>query len=497
MKSSFHILILPLLACLLLAGCTEKPQVYNPQSYDELKGHVVCYLEGSIQQDYALNKLKDRGITFVSYGNATDCMLALNEGKADVFFGASLYAYNDAFHRQHLKVGKLLDDIDAPYAFGVKKGNVRLTADINAFQDSLAQCGKMQEIIDRWFDTNNTDFHNCVKVEPTNGKVRSGQPALRLGISGVKPPTSILIDNKWTGCEVEIMQIYAASRGLQLQIDTYDFGNLIPALQSGKIDVVASTLAINEERKAKIDFTDSHAAVKAGFIIPDPDYEVNSTFWDDLKNSAYYSFVVENRWKLLVDGFWVTLLISVSSLILGSLLGGGICWMTMNRRRSLRMAGKTYLYLVRNIPMLVLLMILFYVVFAHAGLPATVVAIIAFGMNSSAYISEIYRSGIQSVDSGQTEAGLAMGFSPVRTFFYFVAPQAIQKALPVFKNEAVSLLKGTSVVGYISVIDLTKASDLIRSASFEALLPLLVISAVYFLLAWLFTTVIDILAKRL
>ena len=147
--------------------------------------------------------------------------------------------------------------------------------------------------------------------------------------------------------------------------------------------------------------------------------------------------------------------------------------------------------------MLVLLMILFYVVFAHAGLPATVVAIIAFGMNSSAYISEIYRSGIQSVDAGQREAGLAMGFSPVQTFFYFVAPQAMLKALPVFKNEAVSLLKGTSVVGYISVIDLTKASDLIRSASFEALLPLLVISAVYFLLAWLFTTVIDILAKRL
>ena len=484
---------------MLFSSCDNKKEVYNPQTYDELKGHTVCYLEGSIQQDYALNYLKDRGINFVSYGDATDCMLALNEGKADVFFGASLYAYNDAFHRQHLKVGKLLDDIDAPYAFGVKKGNTRLTEDINAFQDSLAATGEMQKIIDRWFDVNNTDFHSCVVVEPTDGKPVKGNNGriLRLGISGVKPPTSILINNKWTGCEVEIMQRYAASRGMLLQIDTYDFGNLIPALQADKIDVVASTLAINDERKSKIDFTDSHASVKAGFIIADPEYVSSKTWWEGLKESVYYSLIVENRWKLLTDGFWVTLLISFSALILGSLLGGVICWLTMNRRRTLRLTGKAYLYFVRNIPMLVLLMILFYVVFAHAGLPAVVVAIIAFGMNSAAYISEIYRAGIQSIDPGQREAGLAMGFSPVQTFFNFIAPQAIHKSLPVFKNEAVSLLKGTSIVGYISVIDLTKASDLIRSASFEAFLPLLVISAVYFLLAWLFTSLIDLLAKRI
>ena len=494
-KETLKIMVF-LFTLILTTGCEQNKPHFEPKEYDDLSGHTVCVLEGSIQQDYAMAHLKNRGIDFVIYGNATDCMLALNTGKADVFFGASLYAYNENFHRQHLTTSVLLDDIDAPFAFGVKKGNTLLLNDLNTFQDSISKVGLMRQIIDRWFDEKNTDFHSCVKIEPTTGKPSGKGRVLRVGISGVKPPTEVLIDNKWTGCEIEILQRYAASRGIQLDIQVFDFGNLIPAIQSGKIDVTASTLAINDERKAKIDFCNTYASVKASFIIPDPKYHNDTSFLSGIKESVRHSVIVEKRWKLLLGGLWITILISVMSLILGSVLGGGLCWMTMNDRRWIRGIGKTYLYVVRNIPMLVLLMIMFYVVLANTGLPTVVVAIIAFGMNSAAYISEIYRTGIQSVDVGQREAAQAMGFSRIQTFFWFVAPIAIHKALPVYKNEAVSLLKGTSVVGYISIIDLTKASDLIRSASFEALIPLVVISVAYFLLAFIMTSLIDMLAKR-
>lgn len=486
------------LAVIALTACNKEKETYIPKDFDDFKGHTVCVLEGSIQQDYVMSHMNDGSTKFVTFVSSTDCMVAMNQGKADVFFGAELYAYNEAFHRQHLKISALLDAIDAPVAMGFKKGNNTLTDDYNAFQDSLTESGELKRIVERWFSPDNTDFHNCIVLPPTDGKASSnGGKVLRVGISGVKPPAEVMIDNKWTGCEIEFLQRYAASRGLQLNIETFDFSNLIPALQTEKIDIAAATMAINEERKAKINFANKYTNLKTALIIPDPEYAATKSFWQELKESTYHSLLVENRWKLLLDGFWITLLISISSLLLGSIWGGIVCWMVMNKRRWLRVIGKSYIHLVRNIPMLVLLMLMFYVVLAKTGLPTEVVAIIAFGMNCAAYISEIYRTGIQSIDNGQKEAGLALGFSPTQTFFYFIAPQAIHKALPVFKNESVSLLKGTAIVGYISIIDLTKASDLIRSASFEAFLPLLVISVIYFFLAWLFTTAIDIIVKRI
>lgn len=480
-----------------LWGCAEERKTFIPQSFADLDGHTVCVLEGSMQQDYALKHLNDGKIHFTSFGSSTDCMVVTEQGKADAFFGSVLNAYNDAFRRHHLKIACDIDEMTAAIAMSVKKNNDVLAKDYNAFQDSLEALGELQRITDRWFNPDNTDFHNCIVIPPTNGKPDKDARVLKVGISGAAPPCEVMIDNLWTGCEIELLQRYAASRGMQLSIETYEFSNLIPALQTGKIDVAASIMAVTEERKAKIDFLNIYTYSKAALIIPDYNYVSDKTTWQQLKESTYYSLIHENRWKLLIDGFGVTILISVSSLILGLLLGGIICWMMMNRLKALRIIGKGYLHLVRNIPMLVLLMLMFYVVLAHTGLPTVVVAIIAFGMNSAAYISEIYRTGIQSVDIGQREAGMALGFSPVQTFFYFIAPQALHKALPIFKNEAVSLLKGTAIVGYISIIDLTKASDLIRSSSFEAFVPLLVISVVYFFLAWLFTTAIDLIVKRI
>lgn len=496
-KKNYLKVLTLLLVAMILAGCEEDKKSFLPKDFKDLEGHTVCFLEGSIQQDYAMSHLKDKNITFISFNDATDCVVATNLGKADAFFGATLYAYNDAFHRQHMKVSGVIHEMKAPIALGIRKGNDELTNDYNAFQDSLDSTGELKKIVDRWFNPDNTDFHNCVMIPPTEGKTSNGGNILRVGICGVKPPAEVLIDNKWTGCEIELLQRYAASRGLQLDIKTFDFGNLIPALEAGKIDISAATMAINEERKSKINFTHIYSYAYTALIVPDPNFEATKSMWQQLKESTYYSLIHEKRWQLLLDGFWITLIISVFSLLLGSLLGGIICWMTMNKHKWIRSIGKTYLYFVRNIPMLVLLMLMFYVVLAKTGLPTIVVAIIAFGMNSAAYISEIYRTGIESIDNGQREAGLALGFSRTQTFFYFIAPQAIHRALPVFKNEAVSLLKGTAIVGYISIIDLTKASDLVRSSSFEAFIPLLVISIVYFFLAWLFTFVIDIAIKRI
>ncbi|MFZ2171365.1 MAG: amino acid ABC transporter permease, partial [Methylococcaceae bacterium] len=141
------------------------------------------------------------------------------------------------------------------------------------------------------------------------------------------------------------------------------------------------------------------------------------------------------------------------------------------------------------------LMLIFYVVFASVDINPVLVAIIAFGMNFAAYVSEIFRTGIEGVDKGQTEAGIAMGFTKLKTFLFIVLPQTVQRILPVYKGEFISLVKMTSIVGYIAVQDLTKASDIIRSRTFDAFFPLIMIAILYFAISWILMQSLDYLER--
>jgi polar amino acid transport system substrate-binding protein len=142
-------------------------------------------------------------------------------------------------------------------------------------------------------------------------------------------------------------------------------------------------------------------------------------------------------------------------------------------------------------------MLVFYVVFASVDINPVLAAVLAFGMNFAAYIAEVFRTGIEGVDKGQTEAGLAMGFSRIATFRYVVLPQMLRRILPIYKGEFISLVKMTSIVGYIAVQDLTKASDIIRSRTFDAFFPLIFVAFLYFIISGLFIRLIDYVEFRI
>ena len=197
------------------------------------------------------------------------------------------------------------------------------------------------------------------------------------------------------------------------------------------------------------------------------------------------NLIAEDRYRMILDGLQVTLLITLCAALLGTLLGGLVCWMRMSRRTWLQQVAKVYIELMRGTPVLVLLMLMYYVVMAPLDATGVMVAIVTFAMNTSAYISEMLRTTIQSIDRGQTEAGLALGFTQRQTFFKIVLPQVVKAVMPVYQGEVVSLLKGTRIVGYIAVADMTRASDLIRSRTFDAFFPLIVTAIIYFLMAWL------------
>ena len=215
-----------------------------------------------------------------------------------------------------------------------------------------------------------------------------------------------------------------------------------------------------------------------------------------ITESFYDNLIAEDRYRMILDGLQVTLLITLCAVVLGTLLGGLVCWMRMSRRRWLQQVAKVYIELMRGTPVLVLLMLMYYVVMAPLDATGIVVAIVTFAMNTSAYISEMLRTAIQGIDRGQTEAGLALGFTERQTFFKIVLPQVVKAVMPVYQGEVVSLLKGTSIVGYIAVADMTRASDLIRSRTFDAFFPLIVTAIIYFLMAWLIGLLLQSLVQR-
>lgn len=213
-------------------------------------------------------------------------------------------------------------------------------------------------------------------------------------------------------------------------------------------------------------------------------------------DSFYNNLIAEDRYRMILDGLQVTLVITLFAALLGTLLGGLVCWMRMNRRPWLQKVAQVYIDIMRGTPVLVVLMLLYYVIMAPVNATGIVVAIVTFGMNTAAYIGEMLRTGIQGIDRGQTEAGLALGFTKRQTFFQIVLPQVVRSVMPVYQGEIISLLKGTSIVGYIAVMDMTRASDLIRSRTFDAFFPLLVTAVIYFFMAWLIGRLLTALVKR-
>ena len=199
----------------------------------------------------------------------------------------------------------------------------------------------------------------------------------------------------------------------------------------------------------------------------------------------------------MLDGLYMTLEVSMLSLLFATLWGSVICALRMSRNRWLRAPAGIYIELMRSLPLLALLLVSFYVIFAATALTKVQVSVVCFSLYFGAYFAEIFRSGITGVEKGQWEAGAALGMNKRQVFGKIALPQALLHILPVFRTQTTALIKATSIVGYISVMDITKAGDYIRSRTFDAFFPLLLVAAIYLILSWIFGTGIDAIQHRL
>ena len=233
--------------------------------------------------------------------------------------------------------------------------------------------------------------------------------------------------------------------------------------------------------------------------------------FESLKSQFILNFVDDERWRYLVNGLANTLKITFASVVLGIIIGVIIAIVRSTWDKTgadmrpgvgkffLRLANgfcKLYLTVIRGTPVVVQLMIIYYIIFAASN-NGVAIAMLAFGINSGAYVAEIIRGGIMSIDAGQFEAGRSLGLNYTQTMRHIIIPQAFKNVLPALANEFIVLLKETSVAGYVSVLDLTKGGDIIRGRTYSAFMPLIAVALIYLVLVIFFTWLVGRLERRL
>ena len=226
------------------------------------------------------------------------------------------------------------------------------------------------------------------------------------------------------------------------------------------------------------------------------------TFFDEFKNKFISTFIEDDRWKYITDGLVITLKVAFFAVLLGIVLGFVIAiiratYTKTGKLRVLNSISKSYITVIRGTPVVVQLLIIYFVIFGAVKIDKVIVAVLAFGFNSGAYVAEIVRGGIMSIDVGQMEAGRSLGFNYVQTMWHIVLPQAFKNVLPALGNEFIVLLKETSVSGYIALQDLTKGGDIIRGRTFESFMPLIAVALIYLCLVMILSYFVGRLERRL
>lgn len=313
------------------------------------------------------------------------------------------------------------------------------------------------------------------------------------------PPYEFYEGDEIVGIDAEFAKAIADKLGAELSIEDMAFDSIIPAVSTGKIDVGAAGFTVTEERKKNVNFTDTYATSKQVIIVRDGNaVTAKSSFGEKF----YQNFIQDNRYAYMLKGLGNTLIITIFAVMIGIVLGFLIAIVRTSHDRNgglgiLNAVCKAYLTIIRGTPVMIQLLIIYYVIFQSINTGKIVVAVIAFGLNSAAYVAEIVRSGIMAVDIGQFEAGRSLGLNYRQTMTTIILPQAVKNILPALCNEFISLLKETSISGYIGLMDLTKGGDIIRSVTYEAFMPLIAVAVIYLLMVVGLSKAVGVLERKL
>lgn len=366
---------------------------------------------------------------------------------------------------------------------------------VNQCIAELKESGVMADMERRWINGEDETMPEIPLPE-------NPEYTLRVVTFAQQKPITYIVNNEVVGLDMEFARRIAAYLNCGIQVDIASFPAMLMGVSEGKYDMIASNLYITDDRQENMTFSDPYLTESICVIVrSDPAKQSKNDSPDGIfpaiRRSFYNTFIKENRWQMIFSGLGITLLVTVGGFILANLIGALFCAFELSERKALRVLADIYSRIMQGIPIVVLLMLLYYVVFRKSTISGIWVAIIGFGLSSGASMAQLFHGGISAVGQGQKEAALALGFTKTGSFFSITLPQAIRSMLPGYFSNLISMMKLTSIVGYIAVVDLTKASDLIRSSSFEAFFPLISVALIYFIISYALLSLMKSIQRKL
>ncbi|MBR4473505.1 MAG: transporter substrate-binding domain-containing protein [Oscillospiraceae bacterium] len=491
MKTLRLLILIGILAALPLvfspACCAEE----LPPEMQELDGKRFGVQTGSTFDRDVLTWFPHAEIVY--YNSLPDLAVALETGKIDAFPSDGIAL--EMMRQEGMELTILepaMDEYSCGVVFAKTPEGGKLRDQMDAWMDAAREKGLMDEMLDKWLHAAEED-----KTMPDPQDLSAENGVLVFATEAGFPPFDYMRSGEVVGFEVEMAILFCREFGYGIEIIPMNFDGILPAIQSGKVDFSASGFAITPERMESINFSQPYYTGGTRIVVRSTESGGEASFFERILESIEKNFIREDRWKLFVKGIENTLIITGFSVLFGTMLGFGIFMLCRKGNPVANTVTNVALRLVQGMPMVVLLMILYYVIFGHVSVSGIVISIVGFTLTFGSGIYGLLKIGVDAVDRGQYEAAYSLGHTERGTFFRFILPQALPHILPACKGEIVSLLKATAIVGYIAVQDLTKMSDIVRSRTYEPFFPLIAVALIYFVLEDLFSILISFLERKL
>ncbi len=474
-----------------------------------LSGKVAGVMTGTPQDGIVRAAVPDAELLY--FNSMSDLVLALQSGKIDFLCVSSVNYYSLAEQYDdlaYLDVALATFDVGAIFPQTAEADSLR--AQFNEYVGSITASGELARLQDYWLmphDWENVDI-------PETGE----NGVLHMATSNTMKPFSMELNGKDAGFDIAVVAGFCREYGYGLQIDDVDFAGVLSGIASGMYDLAAGQISWTQERAQSVRFSDFYYTQRLVPIVRASDYaegevvraagagsgnesgasgqetgDNGNPVWTSIRRTL----VDQDRWKSVLAGLGTTFLITIAGFAVANVLGALLCAMALSGKKALKVVSRVYAGLMQGIPVVVVLMLLYYVVLAGAKLSNVLVASIGFGLVFAAYLAQLFEGGILGVDAGQWEAALASGLTKRQAFLGIVLPQAARTSLTGYFTNLISLMKGTAVVGYIAVADLTKAGDVIRSATYEAFVPILTVAALYLLMTGLLIGCMELVRRAL
>ena len=451
-------------------------------SFSELEDKRIGVTTGSVQALQVEERFPEAKMFYFS--TSVDMLGALRARKIDA------YADSDALVRYMMADNPDLTCLDERLGDAMRAGGVfpktdrgrALCDEFSAFIREIRENGVFDEIQANWYGED-----EAKRVVPDLNNLPATNGTLRVAMDTTMVPFVFIKDGKPVGMDVDTLVRFCKEKGYGLEIVPMDFAGIIPSVVTGKVDFACGGIAQTPERAESLLFSEPTYEGGSVLAVLKPEVtasaaEAKPSFWDGIVSSFNKTFVREKRWQLFGRGVLTTLTITVASILFGTVVGFLVFMLCRKGNRAANAVTNFCLWLVQGMPMVVLLMIFYYIIFGKVAISGVTVAVIGFTLTFGAAVFGLMKMGAGAVEAGQYEAAYALGYSDRRTFFRIILPQALPHVLPAYRGEIVGLIKATAVVGYIAVQDLTKMGDIIRSRTYEAFFPLIAVTIIYFIL---------------